>query len=200
MQKARELAAARKGSIKGRRFAWQLALDEQDKEWEADEKEEERKWEDETEQVRRDLEDGDTDEAWTLKRRYAPKVEGSMLPMSYDQEVTMIWEHEEVLEHVEEQVKQIVDPRIGDYYTTTEPEWEDFINQEVEAMEEEAKEADDWQPAREDVKIMLRYLNEAYAKKTTEGSDGVTPELIILASENIATALLIFRVGLVQVS
>jgi hypothetical protein len=69
-------------------------------------------------------------------------------------------------------------------------ELEEIIRLEVSDMQHEANGAEDWTPTKKDVAIMIKYLREAYTKRTAQGPDDITPDLILFADEIMLDCLL----------
>jgi hypothetical protein len=94
------------------------------------------------------------------------------------------------MEHIRKEAHAIAEPEDTPPTTKEDILLEKTINKEIAEMQQTADEADDWKPDIEHVATMVKYLRRTYTKRTAQGPDDITPDLILFADGIIVDCLL----------
>jgi hypothetical protein len=207
----RKQTANKEGSVKERRNAWAKILLTHKEDMRDLVQQEKDTWKKETAKIEEELKEGDWTGLWARQKNKKPNPKDNT-PNSFTNKVVVeckhqemeedgtvadppkkvihIWKKREVMNHVKTEAHAIAEPPRA---PTTEPHdqaLEEDIRQEVAGMQREAYTMNDWTPNQADVAIMIKYLREAYTKRTAHGPDDITPDLILFADEIMLECLL----------
>jgi hypothetical protein len=183
-----KMTANRTGTVAERRNAWSKIIMTHKNEMNGLIRKEQATWRKETEKIEEELKEGDWTGLWAQQKAKKPKPTAHN-PLSYtkarqeDGKQDHIWKKEEVMEHIRTETHAIAEP--PEVPTSNEEDriLEKLIRDEGSVMQREAYKANNWIPDSDDVATMFKYMREAYTKRTAQGPDDITPDLILFADE-----------------